>query len=123
MYAIHILGQILFGGYFAWSGFQHFRNHKMLAGYAASMKVPSPGFAVFGTGFLMFLGGLGVVFGGYLGRTAFDVSLLFIIIFLVPTTLIMHAFWKMTDTNMKMTNYVNFSKNIALIGAALMLMW
>ena len=118
MHAIHILGQILFGGYFAWSGFNHFKNHKMLTGYTASMKVPSPGVAVFVSGLLLFLGGLGVLFNVYT-----NISLLFIIIFLVPTSLIMHAFWKMTDVNMKMSNYINFSKNVALIGAALLLMY
>jgi uncharacterized membrane protein YphA (DoxX/SURF4 family) len=94
----------------------------MLKGYTASMKVPSPGFAVIGTGLLMLVGGLGVVFSGYLSATAVNISLLLIVIFLVPTTFVMHAFWKHTDMNMKMTNYINFSKNIALIGAALMLM-
>ncbi|MBI5221628.1 MAG: hypothetical protein HY979_02390 [Candidatus Magasanikbacteria bacterium] len=34
----------------------------------------------------------------------------------------MHNFWKDTDQNMKMSNYVNFTKNMALLGAALMLL-
>ena len=122
MHTIHILGGIIFGGYFVWSGYNHFRNHKMLSGYAASMKIPSPVIAVLGTGVLMVLGGLGIIFSGYLSATVFDISLLLIIIFLVPTTFAMHAFWKHTDAGAKMTDYINFSKNFALVGAALMLM-
>ncbi len=118
MHAIHIIGQILFGGYFAWSGLNHFRNYKMLTGYTASMKVPSPGLAVTVSGLLLLLGGLGILFHVYV-----NISLVLVIIFLVPVTIIMHSFWKHTDPTMKMNNYINFSKNIALIGAALLLMY
>ena len=117
MQVIHIIGQIIFGGYFTWSGFNHFKNHKMLTGYSASMKVPAPGVAVFVTGLLLTLGGLGILF-----QIQKDIALVFIIIFLLPTSFMMHPFWKMTDANMKMSNYINFSKNMALIGAALLLM-
>jgi putative oxidoreductase len=44
-----------------------------------------------------------------------------IVIFLVPTTFIMHQFWKVSDPMMKMGETINFTKNIALIGSALML--
>ena len=118
IYIIHILGRIFFGGYFLISGFNHFKNHKMLTGYAASMKVPKPGSAVLVSGLLLFFGGLGVLLNIYT-----NLSLFLIILFLVPTTLMIHSFWKMTDANMKMSNYINFSKNVALIGAALLLMY
>jgi len=42
-----------------------------------------------------------------------------LVIFLIPITFIMHAFWKATEPNMKMTETIMFMKNIALTGAAL----
>ena len=40
---------------------------------------------------------------------------------LVPTALIIHAFWKETDPQAKQMEMVQFQKDLALAGAALML--
>ena len=34
----------------------------------------------------------------------------------------MHVYWKMQDPSMKMTQKINFEKNMALLGAALMIL-
>lgn len=114
---ITLIGRVIFGLYFAYSGFNHFKNAPMLIGYTASKKVPSPKLAVYGSGLLLLLGGLGIVFDVY-----WQISVLFIIIFLVPTTILMHDFWKDADPMAKMSNRVNFMKNVALLGAALMIL-
>lgn len=113
--AIHIIGQILFGGYFVWSGISHFSNSKGLIAYTASAKVPSPALAVYGSGALLVLGGLGILFGVYT-----QIASILLVIFLVPVTLTMHAFWNQTDPQMKMSNRVQFLKNVALLGAVLL---
>jgi uncharacterized membrane protein YphA (DoxX/SURF4 family) len=42
--------------------------------------------------------------------------------FLVPVTLQMHRFWEVEDQHARMNETINFMKNMALAGAALMLM-
>lgn len=113
---INIIGRIIFGLYFAYSGFNHLKNIKGMAAYAASKKVPWPKVAVFGTGILILLGGLGVTFAFHM-----TISLGLISIFLVPTTIFMHDFWNETDPMTKMSQRVNFLKNTALLGACLLI--
>ncbi len=116
MNILFLIGRLIFGGYFLMNAWSHFKHLESLTGYAASKGVPSPRAAVFGSGVLLLLGGLGVVFG-----IAPEASLALLIIFLVPVTYKMHAFWKENDPNAKMMERIAFLKNVALIGALLML--
>ena len=109
-------GQIMYGGFFVLSGLKHFTRLEAMASYAKAKHVPAPKFAVAASGLLIVLGGLGVLFGVYV-----RIALLLIIIFLIPVTLQMHAFWSDTDPGTKAANQINFMKNMALLGAALML--
>lgn len=111
------VGRIVFGGYFALMGFRHLSNVDMLAGYTKSKNVPSPKAAVIVSGLLLLIGGLGVVLNMYVPYAA-----LLLLVFLVPTTLMMHAFWSVTDPASKMGDEINFMKNVALVGATLMLL-
>ena len=111
---INLVGRIIFGLYFAYSGFNHFMNGASMVGYAASKKVPLPKLAVYGSGLIVLLGGLGVACGYHM-----IVSLSLLILFLVPTTIFMHDFWKENDPSARMSQKVNFFKNIALLGAVL----
>lgn len=111
-----VLGRVLFGLYFFYSGFNHFKNEKGLTGYAKSKGVPSPRLAVLLTGAMLLVGGLGIMLAKSVSESA-----MLLVVFLVPTTFMMHAFWKATDPMHKMNEQVAFSKNLALIGALLML--
>lgn len=112
-----LVGRILYGGYFVMSGMTHFTQMGTMKGYTASKGVPAAGLAVAVTGLLLLAGGLGILLGLYL-----QLAVAALVIFLVPVTFKMHAFWADTDPNMKMANMVNFMKNIALLGAALMML-
>lgn len=118
MVYIFILGKILFGGYFMRSGYNHIKNLGMLTGYAQSKGVPAPKLAVFVTGLMMLFGGLGLIFGPYT-----QLATLMLVVFLVPTTIMMHQYWKIADPMQRMSENVNFYKNVALIGALLMLFY
>lgn len=59
---LHILGRILFGGYFVFSGFNHLSKMKMMTGYAQSKKVPLASLAVPFTGLMLLAGGLSYIF-------------------------------------------------------------
>jgi putative oxidoreductase len=117
MTTLFILGRIIFGAYFAYQGFNHLKNEKMLTGYAKSKGVPSPRLAVVATGIILLLGGLGVA-----TNYQFTQAAALLVIFLVPTTFMMHAFWRITDAGARMNEQIMFFKNIALVGACLMLL-
>ena len=111
-----LIGRILFAALFVPAGVSHFMTADAMTGYAQSQGVPAPRAAVLGSGALMLLGGLSVLLGIWP-----DLGALLLTVFLVPTTLLMHAFWKETDPQAKQMQQIHFSKNVALIGASLML--
>lgn len=113
---LFLIGRIIFGGYFLMGAWSHIIKIDNLTGYAASKGVPSPKAMVFLSGVFLLLGGLGIVFG-----IAPEAALALLIIFLVPVSFKMHAFWKETDPTARMNERVAFMKNLALIGALLML--
>lgn len=115
--AMYILGRIIFGAYFLYSGINHFSSEKMLTGYAKSKGVPSPRFATLFTGAMLIVGGLGFILNMYLQE-----SVLVLLVFMVPTTFIMHSFWKISDPMHRMNDRVGFLKNMAIIGALLMML-
>lgn len=113
---LFLIGRLLLGGYFLLAAFGHFRNVRMMAGYATSKGVPAATVAVVGTGLLLAVGGLSVLLGVYP-----LVGLAALALFLAGVTPMMHAFWKLEDPMARMGEMVNFQKNVALLGAVLML--
>lgn len=111
-----MIGRILFGGYFISSAINHFMDSETMTEYAESKNVPMPKIAVLGTGALMALGGLGIVLGAFP-----QLAILLLILFLLPTTVVMHDFWN-AEGQEKQMEMINFTKNIALIGALIMLL-
>jgi putative oxidoreductase len=111
------LGRLLLGGYFLYNAYNHFANLTMMAGYAQSKGVPSAKEAVLVSGILLAIGGLSVLFNTYL-----TIGLLALVLFLIPVTIIMHAFWKVQDPGARMGEMVNFAKNLALLGAVLIML-
>lgn len=111
---IFLASRVLFGGYFLMSGINHFTKGEMMAGYVASKGIPMPTLTVYGSGLLLLLGGLGILTGAYVEWAVWS-----LVLFLVPVTFKMHAFWSITDPNAKMMDMIHFMKNMALLGAAL----
>jgi putative oxidoreductase len=115
--AIFIIGRILLGGFFMNSGINHFRGITTMSGYAQMKGVPMPKASVAFSGALLLIGGLSILLGIYP-----TVGVVALAIFLIPVTYMMHAFWKVEDPMAKMGEMVNFTKNVALLGAALTLL-
>ncbi len=111
---LFLLSRILFGGYFLWSGINHFLKGESMAQYTATKGVPAPKLAVYGSGLLIIFSGFGILTGVYVTWAVWA-----LVIFLIPVTFMMHAFWKIEDPNAKMMDMIMFSKNMALLGAAL----
>ena len=85
--------------------------------YAKSKKVRSSKLAVIVSGLMIIFGGAGIILGVKIG---WSVSL--IAIFLIVVTLKMHAFWRVSDSGERMGEKADFLKNLALLGATLMLL-
>jgi putative oxidoreductase len=116
MDVIVLIGRILFAVLFLFSGIAHLTSTDAMAGYAQSKGVPSARAAVLGTGVLLLVGAVMLILGLWP-----DLGALLIVLFLVPTALLMHNFWKETDPGAKMNEQVQFNKDMALAGAALAL--
>ncbi|MTE13859.1 DoxX family protein [Nocardia aurantiaca] len=111
-----LIGRILFALLFLISGFGHLAQRAPMAQYAQSKGVPAPKLAVPASGVLLLAGALSVLLGVWA-----DLGALLLFVFLVPTAFLMHNFWKETDAQAKQTEMIQFNKDIALAGAALML--
>ncbi|QQR76545.1 DoxX family protein [Candidatus Nomurabacteria bacterium] len=116
MDTIFLIGRIIFGGYFIYNGVNHVFHYKNLTGYAKMKGVPAASFSVVLSGIIMLLGGLSVLL-----NIRMILGFWLIVLFLVPTTFIMHAFWKEKDPSAKMNETIAFTKNMALIGASLIM--
>jgi putative oxidoreductase len=112
-----LIGRAVFGGFFLYNGINHFRKLKMMSQYAAAKDVPLPEVAVAISGATIFLGGASILLGlqPKLGATA-------IVTFLAGVSPVMHDFWRVEDPNQRMSEMVNFTKNMALLGATLALL-
>ena len=112
-----LIGRLVFGGYFLYSGINHFLHHKMMAEYTKAKGVPAPDAAVLVTGAALTLGGASVLLGvkPKLGALA-------LIGFLAGVSPIMHDFWRQEDPQQKQNEMINFGKNMALLGGTMALM-
>lgn len=117
MVYLFILGRVLLGGYFIMSGFNHLKHLEMLTGYAQSKGIPMPKASVAVSGLMLLLGGLGILLGVWV-----NIAVLLISVFLIVTTFKMHQYWKVAEPMTKMGEQINFNKNLALLGAVLMLL-
>jgi len=110
-----LVGRILVGCYYLQSAFHHFTNVGHLARAAAAHGVPAPEVGVIVGGLLLLAAGLSFLLGLFprLGVAA-------VVLFLVPVTLIMHAFWADHDPAQQQNNIINFTKNVGLLGSSLM---
>jgi uncharacterized membrane protein YphA (DoxX/SURF4 family) len=114
MDVVILIGRILFAILFLGSAYGHFAQGKGMTGYAQSKGVPMPGPATYAGGVLLAVGGLSVLLGIWP-----DLGALVLVVFLVPTAVLMHGFWKETDAQAKQMEQIQFLKDISLAGAAL----
>jgi putative oxidoreductase len=110
-----LVGRVLIGCFWLYNAFKHFTNVGSLARAAGAHGVPAPELFVMFGGVLLLVGGLSLLLGLFprIGMAA-------VVLFLLPVTLIMHAFWADHSAATRSMNVVNFAKNFALLGATLM---
>jgi patatin-related protein len=110
-----LIGRIIVGVYYIYSGLRHFTHFEMYAGYAGSKGVPAPKALNIVAGILLLIGGLSILLG-----IAPVIGVIALVLFLLPVSFTMHKFWAVSDPMAKMSEIVNFTKNMALMGSALM---
>jgi putative oxidoreductase len=111
---VALLGRILYSGIFIATVFSHFTERAIR--YAASMGVPLADVLVPLSGIIATVGGVGILIG-YRAK----VGAWLVVLFLVPVTLIMHRFWGLSDPLLAEMQQINFMKNLALLGGALLI--
>jgi putative oxidoreductase len=116
MDVVIMIGRVIYGAFFINAGLDHLRHHAMMTTYAAAKGVPAARAAVALTGLQLLAGGLSIVLG-----FRPSIGLVLIALFLLPTSFMMHAYWKVPDPAGRRMDRVQFFKNMALLGATLML--
>jgi uncharacterized membrane protein YphA (DoxX/SURF4 family) len=103
------------GVFYLFNALNHFTKIEFLSGYVASKGVPMGELIVVLTGLLLLTGGVSILLGY---RVTIGIATL--LIFLIPTTFIMHNFWSVENAQLQTMEMINFMKNLALIGSSLM---
>ena len=111
-----LVGRLLYSLMFIMYGVNHFIKLDMMAQYTGAMGVPAPKLAVVLTGVMILAGGLSVLLGY---KAKLGAAIIFL--FLVPTSVMMHAFWTIEDPMQAMPEMAQFFKNLSMAGAALMI--
>ena len=92
MKTVFLLGRLIFGGFFLYSGLHHFQDKKALAQYAAAKNVPLPDMAVTASGAVLILGGASILLG-----VKPKIGALAIMGFLAGVSPMIHDFWRTED--------------------------
>jgi putative oxidoreductase len=111
-----VIGRVLFALLFLGSAMGHLTKTEAMTQYAQYRKLPAAKANVLISGVVLVLGALSVVFGIF-----GDLGALALIAFLVVAAFVFHAFWKESDPQAAATEQAQFMKNIALVGAAIVL--
>ena len=109
-----LLGRFFYALIFLLAAANHFSKQTIT--YAATQGVPLASVAVPLSGIMALAGGMSILLG-YRAK----IGGWLIVLFLVPVTLMMHKFWTVHDPMMAQTQMVMFMKNVALLGAALLI--
>jgi putative oxidoreductase len=111
---LYLVGRILFSLIFITSAPRHFTAAGIR--HAADLGVPLASLLVPLSGLMAFAGGLSIAIGYHARWGAW-----LLVAFLVPVTLMMHGYWKLHDPAVVHVQQAMFAKNVAMLGAALLI--
>jgi len=112
--AAFLIGRIVLGGFYLFNGMNLIVSRAMMVPFAAAKGVPLPGVAIPVAGVFLLVAGLSLLLGW---RPLVGIGA--IVLFLIPVSFFMHPFWSESGAE-RLNDTVNFAKNMALLGAALM---
>ena len=111
---IALAGRVFFAAIFIAASPRHFSREGIQ--HAADLGVPLAWLLVPCSGAMAFTGGLSILLGFHPRLGAW-----LLVAFLVPVTVMMHPFWRMTDPILAHTHRAMFFKNLSMLGAALLI--
>lgn len=111
-----LLGRILLSAIFLVSGFGKIGDWSGTAGYMTAQGMPAVPFFLFMAIVFELAGGVSILIG-FKARW----GALMLIVFLIPATLIFHAFWAVEPDEFRM-QMINFLKNLAIMGGLLQIL-
>jgi len=109
-----LVGRILLSAIFISFGAKHFSVETI--NYGTSAGVPAASFLVPLAGIIAMTGGLSILLG-YKARW----GAWLLVIFLVPVSFIMHAYWNIQEPMQHQIQQIMFMKNMSMLGGALIL--
>jgi putative oxidoreductase len=113
---VELVGRVLYAAIFLLASPRHFSPEGIA--HATDLGVPFAALFVPASGVIMILGAVSVM-SGY--HTRWGAALL--IVFLIPVTFSMHAFWTIHDPVAMRIQLGMFMKNVSMLGIALMLLY
>ena len=117
MKGLFLAGRMILGGFFLYNGINHFRQKEGMAQYAGAKNLPNPELAVLASGAMLAAGGTSLILG-----LKPKLGILSLVGFLAASSPLFHDFWNEQDPHAKQNQLIHFSKNIAILGAALALL-
>jgi len=117
MDVIILVGRIMFALIFLGGAAGHLTATADMSALIASKGVPAARAVVLGTGAILLGAATLIILGAWT-----DLAALLLVIFLVPTAFVVHAFWKETDPQNRLMEQLHFNKDLSLAGGALILL-
>jgi putative oxidoreductase len=109
-----LVGRLCFAAIFIFAAPGHFTAPYI--GFAAQAGVPAASLLVPLSGVIALVGALSIALGYKAKLGAW-----LLVVFLIPVTLAMHAFWAVTDPMMAQMQQAMFLKNVSMLGGALLI--
>lgn len=114
---IDLVGRLLFASVFFINGWAQVARRDVMVGVGQAIGAPRPDLTVPISGVLMLISAALIALGVWA-----DLGALLLFLFLPYAAFLAHAYWKETDPGMRAAQSAQFWKNIALAGAALVLL-
>jgi putative oxidoreductase len=114
---VDLVGRLLFAAVFFINGWAQVARRDVLVGVGQAIGAPRPDLTVPISGVLMLVGATLIALGVWA-----DLGALLLFLFLPYAAFLAHAYWKESDPGMRAAQSAQFWKNIALAGAALVLL-
>jgi putative oxidoreductase len=110
-----LVGRILLAAIFLLSGITKLVNYEQTLGHMAGAGIPSPEALLVVAALAEILGGISIL-TGFLTR----LGSIGLILFMIPTTIIFHGFWRFAEPERTM-QVVNVMKNLGIMGGLVLL--
>ncbi|MCP2261228.1 putative membrane protein YphA, DoxX/SURF4 family [Streptoalloteichus tenebrarius] len=115
MDVVALIGRVLFVLLFLGSALNHLTHTSAMTAYTESKGVRPARASVLGSGVWMAVAAVLVLLGLW-----GDLGALMLVVFLLPSAFLMHAFWRERDGQTRSMEQTQFLKDLALAGAALL---